>query len=213
MIGSQPASRAPWTELRPTPPQPITTTLDPALTLAVLTTAPMPVSTPQAISDALSSFRSFGITTACEASTTMCSAKAPVRRPWTIGLPSPSLSGRRLVEREHLFAEHRRALGAGRAEAAVADEGRDHVVAGARAGSRRARPLRRRRPPRGRRRPAVRRPRRRPCRRCRCGRSRRRPIRIRTSPGPGGRSSIVSMDSGAPKARQTAALVFMRSPK
>ena len=42
-------------ELSPTPPQPMTTTLDPALTLAVLTTAPMPVSTPQAISAALSS--------------------------------------------------------------------------------------------------------------------------------------------------------------
>jgi len=54
MIGAQPARRAPWTELRPTPPQPITTTLVPALTLAVLTTAPIPVSTPQAISDALS---------------------------------------------------------------------------------------------------------------------------------------------------------------
>jgi len=37
---------------------------------------------------------------------------------------------RRLVEREHLFAEDRRALGAGRAEAAVADERHDHAVAG-----------------------------------------------------------------------------------
>ena len=32
MIGDAPASRAPWMELRPTPPQPMTTTLEPALT-------------------------------------------------------------------------------------------------------------------------------------------------------------------------------------
>ena len=51
MIGEAPASRAPWMELRPTPPQPMTTTLEPALTPAVLTTAPIPVSTPQAMSD------------------------------------------------------------------------------------------------------------------------------------------------------------------
>ena len=36
---------------------------------------------------------SFGIATACEASTTICSAKAPVRSPWTIGWPDASLSG------------------------------------------------------------------------------------------------------------------------
>ena len=65
----------------------------PGLDAAVLTTAPTPVSTPQAMSDALSSGTSFGIATACDASTTMCSAKAPVRRPWTSGLPAPSSSG------------------------------------------------------------------------------------------------------------------------
>ena len=53
----------------------------------------MPVSTPQAMSAALSSGMSFGIAIACDWSTTMCSAKAPVRRPWTIGLPAPSCSG------------------------------------------------------------------------------------------------------------------------
>ena len=93
MIGEAPASRAPWMELRPTPPQPMTTTLEPALTPAVLTTAPIPVSTPQAMSDALSSGTSFGIATAWDWSTTMCSAKAPVRSPWTSGLPAPSCSG------------------------------------------------------------------------------------------------------------------------
>ena len=34
-------------------------------------------------------------------------------------------------------------------------------------------------------------------------------VLISTSPGPGSASSTVSMVSGAPKARQTAALVFM----
>ena len=93
MIGEAPASRAPWMELRPTPPQPMTTTLDPALTPAVLTTAPIPVSTPQAISAALSSGTSFGMATAWDWSTTIRSANAPVRRPWTSGLPAPSCSG------------------------------------------------------------------------------------------------------------------------
>ena len=36
---------------------------------------------------------SSGIAIACDWSTTMASAKAPVRRPWTIGLPALSLSG------------------------------------------------------------------------------------------------------------------------
>ena len=47
-------------ELSPTPPQPMTTTLDPAPTLAVLTTAPKPVSTPQAMSEATSNGMSRG---------------------------------------------------------------------------------------------------------------------------------------------------------
>src|SRR5271165_6512710 len=38
-------------------------------------------------------------------------------------------------------------------------------------------------------------------------------ILTRTSPGPGSVISIVSMDSGSPKARQTAALVFMDDPR
>ena len=42
-----PASFAPWMTLRPMPPSPNTTTLSPGWTLAVLTTAPTPVVTPQ----------------------------------------------------------------------------------------------------------------------------------------------------------------------
>ena len=61
--------------------------------MAVFTTAPSPVMTPQASSEALSSGTSFGIATACEDSTTTCSAKAPVRSPCTIAAPSPEESG------------------------------------------------------------------------------------------------------------------------
>ena len=48
-----PATTAPWTALRPTPPVPTTTTLLPGSTRAVLTTAPKPVITPQASKAAL----------------------------------------------------------------------------------------------------------------------------------------------------------------
>ena len=47
MILSAPTIRAPWMTLSPMPPRPNTTTLEPGVTLAVLTTAPTPVVTPQ----------------------------------------------------------------------------------------------------------------------------------------------------------------------
>ena len=47
MIFSAPASRAPWIAPLPIPPQPITTTVSPGLTSAVLTADPQPVVTPQ----------------------------------------------------------------------------------------------------------------------------------------------------------------------
>ena len=50
-----PAMAAPWMQLRPMPPQPITATVEPGSTLAVLNTAPTPVVTPQPISAARSS--------------------------------------------------------------------------------------------------------------------------------------------------------------
>ena len=67
--------------LEPTPPQSMTTTDFPAVTPAVLMTAPMPVMTPQAMRAALSSGTSLSMATAWLASTTTYSAKAPVRRP------------------------------------------------------------------------------------------------------------------------------------
>ena len=42
-----PTILAPWMTLRPMPPRPNTTTFAPGSTLAVLTTAPTPVVTPQ----------------------------------------------------------------------------------------------------------------------------------------------------------------------
>ena len=54
MMRPAPAMAAPWTALSPTPPQPITATVLPGGTLAVLITAPTPVVTPQPISAALS---------------------------------------------------------------------------------------------------------------------------------------------------------------
>ncbi len=47
MILSAPTILAPWMTLSPMPPSPNTTTLEPGVTLAVLTTAPTPVVTPQ----------------------------------------------------------------------------------------------------------------------------------------------------------------------
>src|SRR5882757_7890553 len=47
MILSAPTILAPWMTFNPMPPRPNTTTLEPGVTLAVLTTAPTPVVTPQ----------------------------------------------------------------------------------------------------------------------------------------------------------------------
>ena len=52
MIRSAPASAAPFTADSPTPPQPITATVEPGSTFAALNTAPTPVITPQPTSAA-----------------------------------------------------------------------------------------------------------------------------------------------------------------
>ena len=93
MIGEAPATRAPCTEFKPTPPQPMTTTLRPTPTPAVLTTAPKPVSTPQAMSEATSNGMSAGTEATWLWWTTTCSAKAPMRMPWTMLSPSLAVSG------------------------------------------------------------------------------------------------------------------------
>jgi hypothetical protein len=73
-----PAMRAPWIALSPTPPAPITTTSWPGRTCAELTTAPTPVITPQASSEAASGEIASATGTIWERSTTTRSAKAPV---------------------------------------------------------------------------------------------------------------------------------------
>ena len=75
-----PASRAPNSAARPTPPRPNTATLWPVCTSAELTTAPTPVSTAQPNSAATSKGRASGIFTAEWVLTTMCSAKADTPR-------------------------------------------------------------------------------------------------------------------------------------
>ena len=55
MMRLAPAMTAPCTTLRPMPPSPKTATVDPGVTLAVLSTAPTPVVTPQPSRQTLSS--------------------------------------------------------------------------------------------------------------------------------------------------------------
>src|SRR5581483_3859527 len=54
MICDAPDMRAPWIAASPTPPQPMTATVEPASTFAEFTTAPTPVTTPQPMSAATS---------------------------------------------------------------------------------------------------------------------------------------------------------------
>ena len=75
MMRPAPAIAAPLIAESPTPPQPITATVEPTSTLAVLITAPKPVVTPQPISAARSSGMSSRIFTRACSWISMCSAK------------------------------------------------------------------------------------------------------------------------------------------
>ena len=86
-ICSAPASRAPCTQLSPTPPQPMTTTLAPGSTFAVLTTAPTPVMTEQPTRLALSSGMSSRTGTAPDSGTTAYSANEAMRAKWWMSSP------------------------------------------------------------------------------------------------------------------------------
>ncbi len=138
MIGEQPASRAPWMEFKPTPPQPMTTTLEPALTFAVLTTAPIPVSTPQAMRAALSSAHVVRDRHRLGLVDHHPLGEGAGAQPVDERLAVAVVQRGCAIEREHLLAEHRRAFGAGRAEAAIADQRRDDMIAGLEAGHARA---------------------------------------------------------------------------
>ena len=77
MIGWAPASAAPCTTFRPTPPAPKTATDWPGSTRAVLITAPTPVITPQPTRQALSSGMSASIGMQPLSGTTVNSAIDP----------------------------------------------------------------------------------------------------------------------------------------
>jgi hypothetical protein len=81
MTWPAPASRAPCTTDRPTPPSPTTSTDWPSRTAAVLSTAPTPVMTAQPTSAACSSGTASGTGSTARSDTTVCSAKPPVDRP------------------------------------------------------------------------------------------------------------------------------------
>ena len=87
MIVLAPASLAPCTTLRPTPPQPTTSTLAPASTLAWRITAPTPVATLQPMMAACVQGRSRRTVTTCSAGHTTYSEKVPMRAIWFTGSP------------------------------------------------------------------------------------------------------------------------------
>ena len=80
MILAAPASTAPMTHESPTPPRPMTATVEPAWTSAVFTTAPTPVDTPHPMSAATSGGTPSGIGTTAVAGTTCAVAIVPIDR-------------------------------------------------------------------------------------------------------------------------------------
>ena len=79
-IRDAPATMAPMTIDRPTPPTPRTATLAPSGTAAVLSTAPTPVDTQQPMRAATSAGTLDGSATAADAGTTVRSAIVPIAR-------------------------------------------------------------------------------------------------------------------------------------
>ncbi len=81
------ARSAPTTALTPTPPHPMTTTVDPTSTRAALNTAPRPVDTPHASVATFSSATSDRIRTTAPSGTTARSAKDDCANQWYTGRP------------------------------------------------------------------------------------------------------------------------------
>src|SRR3990167_10766603 len=100
MIRDAPAMAAPLMAARPTPPQPMTATVEPGSTWAEWKTEPTPVMTPQPIRQARSSGMSLSIAQSAFSWTRICSAKEERFRNWpTFSLPMDrrgASSGRRL---------------------------------------------------------------------------------------------------------------------
>ena len=82
-----PAMAQPWITFSPTPPAPITSTLEPGSTLAVLNTAPTPVITPQLISAACASGMPGAIFTTLSTCIVAYSAITPQAEKIFSGLP------------------------------------------------------------------------------------------------------------------------------
>ncbi len=85
-----PAMAQPWMAFNPTPPQPKMTAIEPASTLAVLTAAPTPVITPQAINAARSSGMLWSILTTLSMCTVAYSAMTPQPQNTLRSLPAES---------------------------------------------------------------------------------------------------------------------------
>jgi hypothetical protein len=87
MMVLAPASFAPCTTLRPTPPQPTTSTVEPDSTLAWRMAAPTPVATLQPMMAACVQGRSLRTETTCSAGHTTNSENVPMRAIWLTGSP------------------------------------------------------------------------------------------------------------------------------
>ena len=87
MMRIAPASRAPCTMLSPTPPQPITNTLDPGRTFAWRTTAPTPVATLQPTSAACAHGISSRMRTRFSSEQATDSPNVPMRAIWLTAVP------------------------------------------------------------------------------------------------------------------------------
>ena len=100
-----PAMRAPWMTAWPTPPQPMTATVEPGSTWAVFRAAPTPVVTPQPMRASCSSGRSVSTFTTDIWSTVIWSANVP--RPVKAGAMLPSLRVARGVNMTEPEPSHR----------------------------------------------------------------------------------------------------------
>ena len=121
--------RAPWRTDWPTPPQPITVTVAPGFTAAVLSAAPTPVVTPHPMSASCSAGRSVSTFTSIDSSTVISSANVPrPLMPMTLA-PSVTVTLADHRVRAHLLAQLRLVAQAEEAVAAGGDERGDDGVA------------------------------------------------------------------------------------
>ena len=94
MIRAAPASAAPAIAAAPTPPQPITATVEPRPTLPVLMAAPSPAITPHPSSPTAAARADGSTLVHCPAATSVFSAKAPMPSAGDSSVPARSPSAR-----------------------------------------------------------------------------------------------------------------------